>query len=63
MEPIMLSGGLWNAKVASSINRCIVAVGARGNYIGIGVFVLFAVRYRARATLWRGDNCEDALRT
>ena len=52
---------LTNAEVAREMNAFLLELQADRKYVGLAVFVIFALRYRLRVQVWYGSRCEDVL--
>ena len=61
IDSLVAGSGLYDERVAAEINKFVCSMEAARAYIGISMFVIFALRYRVRVFLWFGDLCEDAL--
>ncbi|CAK0856984.1 unnamed protein product, partial [Prorocentrum cordatum] len=61
VENLVAASGVHNERAAAELNRVAIAMEEPRGYIGIAMFVISALRYRARVFLWYGDTCEDAL--
>ena len=61
VDNLVAASGLYNHRVAAELNTFALAMEEPRGYIGIAMFVIFALRYRVRVFLWFGDTCEDAL--
>ena len=53
--------GLTNPGVAADMATFLDSMQNTGKYIGIGAFVLFALRYRLRVHAWFQNECRDLV--
>ena len=60
-EPMFSDTGLTNPGVAADMATFLASMQKTGESIGIGAFVLFALRYRLRAHAWFQDECRDLV--
>jgi hypothetical protein len=60
-EPMFSDTGLTNPGVAADMATFLDSMQKTGEYIGIGAFVLFALRYRLRVHAWFQGVCQDLV--
>ena len=53
--------GLTNPVVATNMAKFLDSMQTTATYIGIGAFVLFALRYRLRVHVWFQGECRDLV--